>query len=460
MERVGEVVRLLTGGAAYFSWSGHGPAVDLSRSAGRTGPGTSFLWSSLLSLPYRLAGAGGWVVSLLVGSLEIRTVYVGATQLRAALISRLGGGRAGTRYHTRGLDDLGNTANFVETEQLLLTDTATSSFLQVRGSVPLFWEQPGLNVGSHKVKMSRGPDLTKTAFEKHFAQLTTDYSDVIILNLLGVNLVGSKEGEANLSTAYQQQQKASRYANMKHVLWDFHAEGGIKSLDKLWDGLKEDVERLGQFSSVSGAGQRGVVRTNCMDCLDRSNVTQAFIAARMLDSQLSSLGMEVKESTVSRLADMFQQMWVSNGNSLSKIYAGTGALSQGGSKLLDGARSAARTIQNNLLDGDKQEAFDLILQGTVRQTDFSDRVKLLLPRQLYHGNESRVWTQNKNENISAPAALQQSICERWREFSGEEELRVAVGNYNINGGKHFRSVAFKDVSLDDWLLYDKNDLGE
>ena len=61
--------------------------------------------------------------------------------------------------------------------------------------------------------------------------------------------------------------------------------------------------------------------------------------------------------------------------------------------------------------------------------------------------------------LSAPVALQQSICERWREFSCEEELRVTVGNYNINGGKHFRSVAFKDVSLDDWLLQDKNDLG-
>ena len=227
--------------------------------------------------------------------------------------------------------------------------------------------------------MSRGAALTTPAFEKHFRRLAREHGEVVILNLLGVNLVGSKEGEANLSTAYQQQQRASKYSNMKHVLWDFHAEGGIKSLDKLWDGLKEDVERLGQFSSVSGAGQRGVVRTNCMDCLDRSNVTQAFIAARMLDSQLSSLGMEVKESTVSRLADMFQQMWVSNGNSLSKIYAGTGALSQGGSKLLDGARSAARTIQNNLLDKHKQEAFDLILLGTGRHTDFRDRARLLLP---------------------------------------------------------------------------------
>lgn len=30
--------------------------------------------------------------------------------------------------------------------------------------------------------------------------------------------------------------------------------------------------------------------------------------------------------------------------------------------------------------------------------------------------------------------------------------RIAVGTYNVNGGKHFRSVVYKDLSLSDWLL--------
>ena len=29
---------------------------------------------------------------------------------------------------------------------------------------------------------------------------------------------------------------------------------------------------------------------------------------------------------------------------------------------------------------------------------------------------------------------------------------MCVGTYNINGGKHFRSVVYKNVSLDDWLI--------
>jgi len=46
----------------------------------------------------------------------------------------------------RGTNDDGHVANFVETEQILAVDNEISSLLQTRGSVPLFWEQPGVQV--------------------------------------------------------------------------------------------------------------------------------------------------------------------------------------------------------------------------------------------------------------------------------------------------------------------------
>ena len=54
--------------------------------------------------------------------------------------------------------------------------------------------------------------------------------------------------------------------------------------------------------------------------------------------------------------------------------------------------------------------------------------------------------------MAAPVPLCQSVIKRIEEFSHDEQLRVAVGTYNINGGKHFRSVVYKNVSLDDWLI--------
>lgn len=44
------------------------------------------------------------------------------------------------------------------------------------------------------------------------------------------------------------------------------------------------------------------------------------------------------------------------------------------------------------------------------------------------------------------------MCRRYEEFVLPSEIRIACGTYNVNGGKHFRSVAYKDVSLADWLL--------
>ena len=53
------------------------------------------------------------------GAVEIKTVYVGKTQAKACLISRLSCERAGTRFYVRGTNDDGHVANFVETEQVI-----------------------------------------------------------------------------------------------------------------------------------------------------------------------------------------------------------------------------------------------------------------------------------------------------------------------------------------------------
>lgn len=106
------------------------------------------------------------------------------------------------RFNVRGCNDDGNVANFVETEQILSTESDISSFLQTRGSVPLFWEQPGVQVGSHKVRLSRGSEASCSALSNHFRALKQRYGKVVVVNLLGSSLVGSKEGEAMLSSLF------------------------------------------------------------------------------------------------------------------------------------------------------------------------------------------------------------------------------------------------------------------
>lgn len=130
------------------------------------------------------------------GSVLIRTIYVAHLTAKVAILSRLSCERVGTRFNVRGANDDGSVANFVETEQLILFEEHESSFVQIRGSVPLFWEQPGINVGSHKVKL-KPVEVSMPAFERHYSRLGQEYG-----NITTVNLLGSKEGEKLLSTVF------------------------------------------------------------------------------------------------------------------------------------------------------------------------------------------------------------------------------------------------------------------
>lgn len=67
------------------------------------------------------------------------------------------------------------------------------------------------------------------------------------------------------------------------------------SLSLLWDQLKDDFQRDGFFREGEQADgrerQRGVVRTNCIDCLDRTNVVQGLLGRKHLEAVLDRAGL-------------------------------------------------------------------------------------------------------------------------------------------------------------------------
>ena len=81
---------------------------------------------------------------------------------------------AGARFISRGIDDNSNVANFVESELLITYDKHLYSFLQIRGSIPLFWEQKqkGLN---NFISIKRNEELTSHVFDGHLEDITNDY---------------------------------------------------------------------------------------------------------------------------------------------------------------------------------------------------------------------------------------------------------------------------------------------
>lgn len=380
---------------------------DLTVSAqSRNEPGSEdyrFFWNRILYFPLERFGINpdDWFVRCMCGSVLIRTIYVGHRTAKVAIISRLSCERVGTRFNVRGANDDGSVANFVETEQLISFENQQSSFIQIRGSVPLFWEQPGIQVGSHSIRM-RSIEASVPAFERHYAQLRKLYNYVATVNLLG-----SKEGERKLSEAFKNVHKGSSSADMEMISFDYHAQMKISrsSIKSLQSKLDPIVEQRGYFLVTNGKVERfvfaslyiisiyfrsqsGVIRTNCMDCLDRTNCVQTLIGLKALSIQLQDLEVEkLKAGISSRFEETLKEIWQKNGDQCSIIYAGTGAL-EGKSKLKDASRSIARTLQNNLMDSAKQESFDLLLLGNGYFDDEFDKASRFLPPQMMKGKFS------------------------------------------------------------------------
>uniref|UniRef100_A0A8C2V1A8 Synaptojanin-2 n=2 Tax=Chinchilla lanigera TaxID=34839 RepID=A0A8C2V1A8_CHILA len=439
--------KILSSGVFYFAWPNDGSRFDLTVRTQKQGDdssewGNSFFWNQLLHMPLRQhqVRCCDWLLKVICGVVAIRTVYASHKQAKACLISRISCERAGTRFHTRGVNDDGHVSNFVETEQTIYMDDGVSSFVQIRGLVPLFWEQPGLQVGSHHLRLHRGLEANAPAFDRHMVLLKEQYGKQVVVNLLG-----SRGGEEVLNRAFKKLLWASCHAvDTPMINFDLHqfAKGG--KLEKLENLLRphlklhwDDFDVFTKGENVSPRFQKGTLRMNCLDCLDRTNTVQSFIALEVLHLQLESLRLNSKP-IVERFLESFKAMWSLNGHSLSKVFTGSRALEGKAKvgKLKDGARSMSRTIQSNFLDGVKQEAIKLLLVGDVYKEESTDKGRMLLD----------------NTALLVTPRILKAMTERQSEFTNFKRIQIAVGTWNVNGGKQFRSNLLGTAELTDWLL--------
>jgi len=53
---------------------------------------------------------------------------------------------------------------------------------------------------------------------------------------------------------------------------------------------------------------------------------------------------------------------------------------------------------------------------------------------------------------TVPSDVMRLMIQSYADYMRPVSLRVSVGTWNVNGGKHFRSIAFKHEHITDWLL--------
>jgi len=149
-----------------------------------------FVWNRRLAEPLmqQEGVSARWFTPVMQGFCQTKEVRLARGAAAAAapvlhLIARRSCRNQGTRFSARGIDDEGEAANWVETEQILSlpAEGTELSFVQVRGSAPVFWEQPS---DTSKVTLTRGPELAAVGFERHWRQVEQDYGKVLFVNLL------------------------------------------------------------------------------------------------------------------------------------------------------------------------------------------------------------------------------------------------------------------------------------
>lgn len=168
---------------------------------------------------------------------------------------------------------------------------------------------------------------------------------------------------------------------MRYEAFDFHHECRKmrwERLNILIDRLAHDQSQFG-FYHVFDDGklvstQTGVFRTNCIDCLDRTNVVQSMLARRSLTAVLQKLGVlhvgQQVEQAAGSFENRFKGVWADNADLISLQYSGTGALKTDFTRtgkrtkagaLQDGKNSLMRYYLNNFADGQRQDGMDLFL---------------------------------------------------------------------------------------------------
>ena len=386
-----------------------------------------------------------FIVPIICGYINMFEYEIEQKKLQFVLITRRSQNYAGTRYNTRGINDDGNVANFCESEQILIyNNNLMCSFCQLRGSVPIFFEQIGITAATD---ITRNKNLTIDAFTKHLQEINKDFPLIYFINLLNQK----KSIEAPIIAEFEKQIKFRKDNNkFRYIYFDMQNEcqkDNYSRIDNLINTISPIIELFGFFAcnlktnEIYGI-QKGTPRTNCLDCLDRTNVVQTRISWKILEKMFNFLKIDQKivldifnpnENFFlvgnNNFKEKMKDIWADNGDKISIQYAGTASTittvtKTGGHNFMGFIQHSIATVsriyQGNFEDDFKQECINILLQK-----DINDQVISL---------------EYKNE-----------LFLRKNEFTKFMDFTLFIGNFNLS-----EKNLDNDNDILNWLTSYKN----
>lgn len=373
-------------------------------------PYAKYVWNVRLLEKVKDIVHPDWLLYIIHGFCGQSKLLIYGRPVHVTLIARRSSRFAGTRFLKRGANCEGDVANEVETEQIIhdasvmsLTAGSFSSCVQVRGSVPLYWSQDiSTMMPKPPIRLDQADPYAHVA-ALHFDQMLQRFGSPIII----LNLVKKREKRKHEKILSEEFYPAITNLNqflppehgIEYIAWDMARYTKSKLcnvLDRLSMIAENVVKRTGFFVNrpdfychtlrpderwgdlggkvtPNGRIQTGVLRTNCVDCLDRTNTAQFMVGKCALAYQLYALGMidKPKLQFDTDCVRLFEELYEDHGDTLSLQY--------GGSQLVhrvktyrkiapwtqhskDIMQTLSRYYSNAFSDADRQDAINLFLQ--------------------------------------------------------------------------------------------------
>ncbi len=408
-----------------------------------------FVWNEHLLGPARgtLKNVFDWCLPVIHGYIDQSSLDVFGRRIYLTIIARRSRFFAGARFLKRGTNDLGYVANDVETEQVVSDALTTSfhapgprlyanptytSYVQHRGSIPLYWTQDNTGVTPKPAIDLSLVDPFYSAAALHFDNLFERYGAPIHV----LNLIKARERTPRESKLLYEYKNCIDYLNQslpddKKILYDaFDMSRAAKTRGQDVIGVLEQLaekvlQRTGFFQNGDEElgkpqVQNGVARMNCIDCLDRTNAAQFVIGKRALGRQLHALGV-IARNTVeydSDCVDIFTHMFHGHGDAIAIQYGGSHLVNtmatyrkmnhwQNSSR--DMVESFKRYYHNSFLDSQRQEAYNLFLGNYIYAQGQPMLWELSSDYHLHHQDPRLLHGQERRSYIDwyTPSHLQQ-----------------------------------------------------
>ncbi|XP_023722312.1 polyphosphoinositide phosphatase isoform X3 [Cryptotermes secundus] len=408
----------------------------------RNKPHRRFVWNSHLLEKIEGTLHPDWILYVTHGFVGQSNICIYGRSMYVTIIARRSNRYAGTRFLKRGANFEGDVANEVETEQMVhdscvssLSSGRFSSFVQLRGSVPSHWSQDiSKMVPKPAISFDLSDPFCETAGE-HFNQLLHRYGSPIII----LNLVKKREKKKHESMLSEEFSTAVKYLN-QFLPPNHHIQYISFDMARMNKGKEANVMgRLAQiaYSAVCKTGifqnqkpyhsqnpqsilgkplngqhgiesriQTGVIRVNCVDCLDRTNTAQFAIGKCTLGFQLCALG--VLESPVlefdSDCVRMLEELYEDHGDTL--------ALQYGGSQLVHRIKTYRKTAPWTSQGNDIMQTLSRYYSNTFSDAEKQHTINLFLGLFVPNENKPPIWDLMTDYCLHHPQALGQKKMRR------------------------------------------------